>query len=103
MSTAHLPPERRAEIARNAIAKRKSWATAGRKPCHSPADPACKRCRRREIERRSQAAGTNKRLLATSLSDWLEYLPLDYDDRGTYRGGPPLDEKTEYFPLIKER
>ena len=41
----------------------------------------------------NRAAGTTKRLLATSLSDWEEYLPLDYDDRGTYRGGPPLAEQ----------
>ena len=58
MSTAHLPPERRAEIGRNAIAARKDWSTAGRKP--SCVCGACKRCRRREIERRSR----NKKAVA---------------------------------------
>jgi len=56
MSTAHLPPERRSEIARNAALARKGGGKRGPAPCHSPDDPTCKRCRARASEKRCRAA-----------------------------------------------
>ena len=56
MSTRHLPPERRAEIARNASLARKGGGNRGPAPCHSPNDPTCRRCRARASEKRSRAA-----------------------------------------------
>ena len=56
MSTRHLPPERRSEIARNASLARKGGGNRGPAPCHSPNDPTCKRCRARASEKRSRAA-----------------------------------------------
>lgn len=53
MSTAHLPPERRAEIARNAVAARKNWSNQGRKP--KCACGTCPRCKRLAVERRYRA------------------------------------------------
>ena len=53
MSTANLPPERRAEIARNAAKARKNWGRQGRKP--SCVCGACQRCRRRAIEKKYRA------------------------------------------------
>jgi len=56
MSTAHLTPERRSEIARNAALARKGGGNRGPAPCHSPDDPTCKRCRARASEKRCRAA-----------------------------------------------
>lgn len=62
MSTAHLPPERRSEIARNAAIARNSpkfkhaGKPRGKAPCHSPADPDCRTCRLRENNQRWRAA-----------------------------------------------
>ena len=56
MSTRHLPPERRSEIARNASLARKGGGNRGPAPCHAPDDPACRRCRNRASEKRSRAA-----------------------------------------------
>lgn len=56
MSTAHLTPERRSEIARNAALARKGGGKRGFPPCHSPDDPTCKRCRARASEKRCRAA-----------------------------------------------
>jgi hypothetical protein len=56
MSTAHLSPERRSEIARNAALARKGGGNRGPAPCHSPDDPTCKRCRARASEKRCRAA-----------------------------------------------
>ena len=56
MSTAHLTPERRSEIARNAALARKGGGNRGPAPCHAPDDPTCKRCRARASEKRCRAA-----------------------------------------------
>lgn len=56
MSTRNLSPERRSEIARNAALARKGEGNRGPAPCHSPDDPACKRCRARASEKRCRAA-----------------------------------------------
>ena len=56
MSTAHLPPKRRSEIARNAALARKGGGNRGPAPCHAPDDPTCKRCRARASEKRCRAA-----------------------------------------------
>ena len=56
MSTAHLPPERRSEIARNAALARKGGGNRGPAPCHAPDDPTCKRCRARASEKRCRVA-----------------------------------------------
>ncbi len=55
MSTRHLPPERRAEIARQAALARQGGGKRGFPPCHVPDDPACPRCRQRRSERLSRA------------------------------------------------
>lgn len=61
MSTRHLPPERRIEIARNAAKANKSKGR-GVKPCRNAPDgphlvpvDGCKRCRLRESEKLSRA------------------------------------------------
>jgi len=56
MSTAHLTPERRSEIARNAALARKGGGNRGPAPCHAPDDPTCKRCRARASEKRCRVA-----------------------------------------------
>lgn len=55
----HLPPERRAEIARAAglarnTPERKAQGRRGPLPCHTPNDPNCLRCRRRASEQLSR-------------------------------------------------
>ena len=62
MSTRHLPPERRSEIARNASLARKGGGNRGPAPCRNAVDgphmvpvEGCRRCQLRESEKLSRA------------------------------------------------
>ena len=75
MSTRHLPPERRSEIARNAALANKSKGR-GFKPCRNAPDgphlvpvEGCRRCRLRESEKRSRSA---KNATAAAMSIYCE-------------------------------